>query len=64
MIMGRIRHTSIKKTAQSIVERDENAPKTFVKVKEYLKEMNVFESKKIRNKVAGYVVTTIKKKKF
>ena len=62
--MGRIRQSPIKRTAAAIVEQNENIPKNFSAANEYLKKMDVFDSNKVRNRVAGYVVRILKKKKF
>ncbi|MCK5063115.1 MAG: 30S ribosomal protein S17e [Candidatus Aenigmarchaeota archaeon] len=62
--MGRIRHTVIKRTAAAVLEQNEDMPTEFSKIKGFLQNMNVFDSKKVRNKVAGYVVRIQQKKKF
>ncbi len=62
--MGRIRQTAIKRTAAAIVEQNDKLPKKFEAVKEHLKTLNVFDSVKVRNRVAGYIVTILRKKKF
>lgn len=55
--MGRVRPTYIKRLAKDLVESEpERFSKDFDKNKEELKELGEFESKKLRNRVAGYIV--------
>lgn len=62
--MGRIRQTAIKRTAAAVVEENENIPSKFTDAKKHLEKMNIFDSKRVRNRVAGYIVRILKKKKF
>ncbi|MCK5344905.1 MAG: 30S ribosomal protein S17e [Candidatus Heimdallarchaeota archaeon] len=62
--MGRIRQTAIKRTAAAVVEENENIPSEFNEAKKHLEKMNIFDSKRVRNRVAGYIVRILKKKKF
>ncbi len=62
--MGRIRQTAIKRTAAAVVEENENIPSKFSEAKKHLEKMDIFDSKKVRNRVAGYIVRILKKKKF
>jgi len=63
--MGRIRSALIKKISMRLVEENpELFSADFEHNKKVLKDLNLIPSKKIRNKVAGYIVRTIKKKKF
>ncbi len=65
MFMGRIRPALIKKISIRLVEENpELFTADFEHNKKVLKELNLIPSKKIRNKVAGYIVRTIRKKKF
>lgn len=55
--MGRVRQTYIKRLAKDLVEADpERFSEDFDENKEELKETEEFESKKLRNRVAGYIV--------
>lgn len=56
--MGRVRPTYIKRLARELVEKDSNDrfSEDFDENKEELKETEEFKSKKLRNRVAGYMV--------
>lgn len=61
--MGRVRQTYIKRLAKDLVEADEERfSGDFDENKEELKEMDEFNSKKLRNRVAGYIVRVVKNK--
>lgn len=61
--MGRIRSSTVKKLARELSNRG-NFTTDFEKNKQILKEMNLFDSKRLRNKVAGYIVRVIKNRKI
>jgi ribosomal protein S17E len=61
VIVGRVRPTHVKRLARDLVDADEdrftddfNSNKTELKDME-LKDMESFKSKKLRNRVAGYI---------
>lgn len=61
--MGRVRQTYIKRLAKDLVEADEERfSEEFEENKEELKEMDEFNSKKLRNRVAGYIVRVVQNK--
>lgn len=61
--MGRVRPTHIKRLARELAdEGDFN--EDFEHNKEVLKELGEFESKKLRNRVAGYLVRVMENRKF
>ena len=61
IIMGRVRTMLIKKIAMRIFEENkEKFSDDFEKNKEILKEILKVKSKKIRNKVAGYITKIVK----
>ncbi len=63
--MGRVRPRHVKRLAKDLVEANEGKFKEdFDHNKEQLKEMDEFESKKLRNRVAGYMVRVLRNKKF
>lgn len=65
MFVGRIRPALIKKISTRLVNENPDLFTTdFEHNKQVLKDLNLIPSKKIRNKVAGYIVRTLKKKKF
>lgn len=58
--MGRVRQTYIKRLAKDLVEADpERFSEDFDENKEELKDMDEFESKRLRNRVAGYIVRVV-----
>jgi small subunit ribosomal protein S17e len=55
--MGRVRPTYIKRLAKDLVAADpDKFSEDFDENKEELKETQEFNSKKLRNRVAGYIV--------
>lgn len=55
--MGRVRQNYIKRLARDLVDADEDRfSEDFDENKQELKETEEFESKKLRNRVAGYIV--------
>lgn len=55
--MGRVRQNYIKRLARDLVEADpEKFSEDFDENKEALKETGEFNSKRLRNRVAGYIV--------
>lgn len=63
--MGRVRPRHVKRLARELVEENEDDFKEdFDHNKQQLKDMDEFESKKLRNRVAGYMVRVIRNKKF
>jgi len=60
--MGNIRPTYIKRVAISLVEEyPEIFSKDFQENKETLKQIAEIQSKKLRNRIAGYIVTLMKR---
>jgi len=58
--MGRVRQTYIKRLAKDLVSADEERfGEDFDENKEELKNMDEFNSKKLRNRVAGYIVRVV-----
>jgi small subunit ribosomal protein S17e len=58
--MGRVRQTYIKRLAKDLVSADEERfGEDFDENKEELKDMEEFNSKKLRNRVAGYIVRVV-----
>lgn len=58
--MGRVRQTYVKRLAKNLVDADdERFSEDFDENKEELKETEEFSSKKLRNRVAGYIVRVI-----
>lgn len=58
--MGRVRQTYIKRLAKDLVSADpERFSEDFDENKQELKEMEEFNSKKLRNRVAGYIVRVV-----
>lgn len=61
--MGRVRQTYIKRLAKDLVAADEERfSEDFDENKEELKDMEEFNSKKLRNRVAGYIVRVVQNK--
>lgn len=55
--MGRVRPTYIKRLAKDLVDaKPEKFTEDFDENKEELKDTTEFSSKKLRNRVAGYIV--------
>ncbi|MFB6192861.1 MAG: 30S ribosomal protein S17e [Candidatus Nanohaloarchaea archaeon] len=62
--MGRVRQTYVKRLAKDLVNADEERfSDEFEDNKEELKEMDEFNSKKLRNRVAGYIVRVVKNRR-
>lgn len=62
-MMGRVRQTYIKRLAKDLVSADEERfGEDFDENKEELKELDEFNSKKLRNRVAGYIVRVVQNK--
>ncbi|MFB6174376.1 MAG: 30S ribosomal protein S17e [Candidatus Nanohalobium sp.] len=58
--MGRVRQTYVKRLAKDLVTADkERFSEDFDENKEELKETEEFKSKKLRNRVAGYIVRVV-----
>lgn len=63
--MGRVRPKHVKRLSRQLVEQNEGRfEKDFDHNKEQLKEMELVDSKKLRNRVAGYIVRVLENKKF
>lgn len=63
--MGRVRPKHVKRLARDLVETHEDRfEQDFDHNKEQLKEMDLVDSKKLRNRVAGYIVRVLRNKKF
>jgi len=54
--MGRVRQTYIKRLAKDLVDSDKEFSEDFDENKERLSETQEFNSKRLRNRVAGYIV--------
>lgn len=58
--MSKVRQTYIKRLAKDLVDAEpEKFSEDFDENKEVLKETEEFESKKLRNRVAGYIVRVV-----
>lgn len=63
--MGRIRTKWIKNIAEQLVTQHPNKfSDNFEENKKILKELDIIKDKPVRNKVAGFIVRVIEKKKF
>ncbi|MDY6777232.1 MAG: 30S ribosomal protein S17e [Candidatus Nanohaloarchaea archaeon] len=63
--MGRVRPTFVKRIARELVDSDpDEFEQDFDHNKAVLKEMDMFESRKVRNRVAGYIVRVLENRKF
>lgn len=63
--MGRVRPRHVKRLAKDLVDEHPGTfEEDFQHNKETLKEMEEIESKKLRNRVAGYMVRVLQNKKF
>ena len=59
--MGRIKTTLVKRSAEEFLEKHPDSFKNKFKTnKDVLKEVGEIESKKLRNKIAGYLARLIK----
>jgi small subunit ribosomal protein S17e len=62
--MGRIRGKWIKGIAKKLVERyPEKFSTDFKNNKDVLKEIGIIDDKSVRNKVAGYIISIVEKRK-
>ncbi len=61
--MGRVRPSYIKNMARELANRA-NFTKDFEQNKQLLEELDLFASKQVRNKVAGYIVRVKKNELF
>jgi small subunit ribosomal protein S17e len=60
--MGRVRQTYVKRLARDLVDADsERFSDDFDENKDALKETGEFSSKKLRNRVAGYITTLVQR---
>lgn len=65
IFIGRIKQKFIKKFGEELVKKYEKKfSKDFDHNKEVLKELDIFQSRSTRNKIAGYIVKILKKKEF
>ena len=55
--MGRVRQTYIKRLARDLVDSNKDFSEDFDENKAILSETQEFNSKRLRNRVAGYVTT-------
>lgn len=63
--MGRVRPKHVKRLARSLVDEHEDMfSEDFDENKEALKELDVVDSKKFRNRVAGYIIRVLENKRF
>jgi small subunit ribosomal protein S17e len=63
-IMSKVRQTYIKRLAKDLVDAEpERFTEEFEENKQELKETDEFESKKLRNRVAGYIVRVVQNSK-
>lgn len=63
--MGRVRPRHIKRMAEEFVDNNEDRfSQDFEENKQALEELADFDSKKLRNRVAGYIVRVLRNKKF
>jgi small subunit ribosomal protein S17e len=62
--MSKVRQTYIKRLAQDLVDAaPDRFSEDFDENKEELRETEEFESKKLRNRVAGYIVRVVQNKR-
>ena len=63
--MGRVRQTYVKRLAKNLVDADEERfSEDFDENKDALKETGEFKSKRLRNRVSGYIVRVIQNKEL
>jgi small subunit ribosomal protein S17e len=63
--MGRVRQTYVKRLARDLVNADEEKfSEDFDENKEALKDTEEFSSKRLRNRVAGYIVRVVQNKEL
>ncbi len=62
--MGRIRGKWIKNIAEKLVEQlPDKFSTNFDNNKEVLEELGIIDDKVVRNKIAGYIISVVEKKK-
>ena len=62
--MSKVRQTYIKRLAKDLVDAEpEKFTEDFEENKQELKQTEEFESKKLRNRVAGYIVRVVQNSK-
>lgn len=62
--MSKVRQTYIKRLAKDLVDAEpEKFTEDFEENKQELKQTDEFESKKLRNRVAGYIVRVVQNSK-
>jgi len=62
--MGRIRGKWIKSMAEKLVDQcPEKFSKNFKNNKEILEEMGLIDDKVVRNKIAGYIISILEKRR-
>ncbi len=65
ILMGRVRPHYIKRMSRDLVKKHgDRFEEDFDHNKEVLKELELFESSKVRNRVAGYIVRVLGNQKF
>lgn len=63
--MGRVRPHSIKRLARDLVDKHgDRFEQDFDHNKAVLKEMDLYDSRKVRNRVAGYIVRVLEQQRF
>lgn len=63
--MGRIRTKFVKTVSKQLMEKNPGKfSKDFKKNKETMNELDLVDEKLMRNKIAGYIVRLVRKKKF
>ena len=60
--MGRVKTSDIKKSASGMLSANKDKFKpSFEENKDVLRELNFHQSKRVRNKIAGYIARTVKR---
>ena len=63
--MGNVRPTFIKRIAEELIEENEGVfTGDFEKNKQILNDMNILDSKLLRNRIAGQIVRDVLNKKY
>ena len=63
--MGRIRGKWVKNIAKRLVEKyPDKFNNNFDSNKKFIEELKIIEDKPIRNKIAGYIVSEVQKRKI
>ncbi len=63
--MGRVRPNYIKRLARDLVKKHPDSfEKDFDHNKKMLKDLKDFDSSKVRNRVAGYIIRVLENQKF